>query len=194
MFDRKNGAPEPLATLTYGATAARLKANGHRPVSAIAPDGCLALWPVVQFVAHEAPLISEHPVAVRTAALALSPIEDDELDKRVRAALAKRGLLAGPTRLGSDGVELRPINLSGSTRGVLAELDGRVILHELVALPFDGQWSASLLDVPASQLPAIAADDVSALFAEELRYLESRLRHERAPKPRPSKTAWVDAS
>ena len=190
MFDRKNER-RAEAPLTYGAAAARLKAHGYLPTSAIAPSGSLSLWPAPQYFAHDAALISEHPVAVRITALVLAAIEDNELDERVRAVLDKRGLLSGPVRTGSDNVEVRPLTLSGTLRGAATELDGAVVLLQSAAVPLDAHWSVSLLDVPAAKLPAITAAGAEALFADEVRYLAINLRHERAPKPKASRLGWI---
>ena len=185
---------------TYGACAARLRANGYEPISAIAPlgaeyDGNLTS----KFVAWEPHEISEHPVAVRLASptgglclLVLNPaaIADLELLERVRALLTDRGLTAGPCRLGSDGREVYPLR-AGFSRSTGEALDGAVHFGRGTLLPCDGRWErGDLLDVQRSELPECDAAAVRAVCSD-LSSLPYQLAEERRPPPAPSLEAWI---
>ena len=185
---------------TYGACAARLRANGYEPISAIAPlgaeyDGNLTS----KFVAWEPHEISEHPVAVRLQSptgtltlLVLTPaaIEDPELLERVRAVLEKSGLTAGPCRTGSDGRETYPLR-AGYSRAAGNALAGAVTFGRGTLLPLDGRWErGDLLTAARHELPEVDSDIVRSTCAE-LAGLPYRLAEERRPPPQPSLEAWI---
>lgn len=189
MADKNGGVARAL---TFGAAAKRLRDNGYHVVSALAPSGESNSSVAAAYRPTYEALISEHPVAVAIAILALAPIEDEELDKRVRAALGKRGLLRGPVRIGSDGVELRPLNLADTISTLVAEIDGAVALIGSAALPVDAKWNnGTLLEVPLSALPRINGNAVRELFDKELRFLPGHLAHEREPPRKPSRLGFV---
>jgi len=171
--DERSGSPPP----TFGSAAARLRQLGYFPVA----------WP-----RSDAPaaMLSEHGVAVgNIGVLILQPIEDAELNARVRALLEARGLLAGPVRAGTDAAEVRPLKV-GKLWHPGHALDDAVVLLEAQVVPMDGQWSRTLLETPADALPAVSAADVTQMF-EQLNRLPSELLAERRPQPQPSRKAWI---
>lgn len=142
---------------TYGATRAKLTANGYAPVSALGPYG-------LAYIARSpAPLLSQHPVAVlcwsglkhgkygekNVVALVLAGnnaelaerirechgdgVPAAELLERIRDVLAREGLTGGPVRYGDDGSELRP--LRAETRIPLSS----EILNGAFSMLFDGK-------------------------------------------------------
>jgi hypothetical protein len=182
MFESKrNGAS--AAALTLGATRERLIALGYTPVSALDPHE--------RMVAQHGPhVVSEHPPAVLCHALVLTPINDQTLSARVRALFEKRGLLAGPVRVGSDGIEMRPVCFS--SRYAYHALDESVRLSsDDTVIPLDGLWpQGGLLAVPFAKLPEVSADWAQALF-EEIGRLPYRIAEEQRPPPKPSRRAWL---
>jgi hypothetical protein len=185
MFESKrNGSPPAAPAVTLGAARERLIANGYTPVSALDPHERV----VAQHGPHVA---SEHPPAVLCCALVLRPIPDHTLATRVRALLEKRGLLLGPVRLGSDGVEMRPVRFS--SLWPLSALGGSVYLNNEGMVPLDAQWPQSdLLTVPYAKLPEIAADGAQALV-QEIDMLPHKIAEEQRPPPKPSRRAWLGA-
>jgi len=173
--DERSVSPSP----TFGAAAARLRKLGYFPVA----------WPRSD---ARAALLSEHGVAVgNIGVLILAPIEDAELNVRVRRLLEERGFLSGPVRVGTDAVEVRPLKV-GKLWHPGAALDDAVLLLEDQVVPMDGQWSRTLLETPADALPTISAADVPRVF-EELNRLPSELLAERRPQPLPSRKAWISS-
>lgn len=194
--------------LTFGAAAKSLRQNGYDPCTML--EALLESLPGSGRLTMPSHLASEQSIAVRTlgasgaivAALVLTPIADTALAQRVESVLTKRGLLSGPVRLGSDGVRLRVLR---------AELDGSTlsgsVLDDSVRLlcasggygqgltgdfiPLDGCWeSGTLLETPRDKLPGITAEEARTLLGE-LGRLPYQLARERAPRPRPSKSAWI---
>ena len=176
---------------TFGAAAARLRANGYEPVSAVAPRGVYAAHLTGNHRPWEPHEVSEHPVAIELtgmAVLVIAPaaIADAELRERVRAALA--GATAGPCRIGSDGLETYPLQAFG--RPAADALDGAVHLACDGLLPLDGRWErGTLLDVARSELPP--ADELPAVL-ENLGRLPFVLAAERRPPPEPSIEGWLE--
>ena len=176
---------------TFGAAAARLRANGYEPCSAVAPLGTYAAHLTGNHRPWEPHEISEHPVAVELtgmAVLVIAPAEiaDVELLERVRAALA--GATSGPCRVGSDGLEVFPLQAFGRPAG--DALDGAVRLLCDGLLPLDGRWErGTLLDVARSELPS--ADELRGVL-ESLGRLPFILAAERRPPPAPSIEGWLE--
>ena len=176
---------------TFGAAAARLRANGYAPCSAVAPLGVYAANLTGHHREWQPWEISEHPVAVELtgmAVLVIAPAEiaDVELLERVRAELA--GATAGPCRVGSDGLEVFPLQAFGRPAG--DALDGAVRLLCDGLLPLDGRWErGTLLDVARSELPS--ADELPAVL-ETLGRLPFVLAAERRPPPEPSIEGWLE--
>jgi hypothetical protein len=188
MFESKrNGAS--AAALTLGATRERLIALGYTPVSALDPHE--------RMVAQHGPhVVSEHPPAVLCHALVLTPINDQTLSARVRALFEKRGLLAGPVRVGSDGIEMRPVRFSSrwslnALRDINGLGDSVWLSSDDTVIPLDGLWpQGGLLAVPFAKLPEVSADWAQALF-EEIGRLPYRIAEEQRPPPKPSRRAWL---
>ena len=176
---------------TFGATAARLRANGYEPVSAVAPRGVYEEHLTGHHRAWQPHEISEHVAAVELTGMAVlvldpSKIEDVELAERVRAALA--GATSGPCRVGSDGLEVYPLQAFGRPSG--DALDGAVHLAADGLLPLDGRWErGDLLTVPRTELPS--ADEIAAVL-ETLGRLPFVLAAERRPPPAPTFTGWLE--
>jgi hypothetical protein len=176
---------------TFGAAAARLRANGYEPVSAVAPRGVYEEHLTGHHRAWQPHEISEHVAAVELtgmAVLVIAPaaIADVELLERVRAALA--GATAGPCRVGSDGLEVYPLQAFGRPSG--DALDGAVRLVCDGLLPLDATWrGGDLLTVPRTELPS--ADELPAVL-ETLGRLPFVLAAERRPPPAPSLEGWLE--
>ena len=181
----------------YGAWAARLRAHGYEPVSALDPDGKRPEY-----------VISEHPVAVKTltdrpvAALLVARAADAIVARGTDRLLAERGLDRGPCRHGSDEVRLFVLaaeigdgTLAGTTRDGSVQVicaaggDGRGLQGGII--PLDGTWkNGTLFDTPRDRLPAITAEALRSLL-DEIAELPYRITVERAPKPKPSRGAWL---
>ena len=180
-----------MKLVTFGACAARLRANGYEPVSAVAPVGIYEQHLTGHHRTWQPHEISEHPVAVELtgmAVLVIAPAEiaDVELLERVRAALA--GATAGPCRVGSDGLEVYPLQAFG--RPAADALDGAVHLGSDGLLPLDATWrGGDLLTVPRTELPS--ADELPAVL-ETLGRLPFVLAAERRPPPAPSVEGWLE--
>ena len=176
---------------TFGAAAARLRANGYAPCSGVAPRGVYEQHLTGHHREWQPHEISEHPAAVELtgmAVLVIAPaaIADAELLERVRAALA--GATAGPCRVGSDGLETYPLRAFGRPSG--DALDGAVRLACDGLLPLDGRWErGTLLDVARSELPP--ADDLRGVL-ESLGRLPFVLAAERRPPPAPTLAGWLE--
>ena len=176
---------------TFGATAARLRANGYEPVSAVAPLGVYDENLTGHHREWQPWEISEVPVAVELtgmAVLVIAPaaIADVELLERVRAELA--AATSGPCRIGSDGLEVYPLQAFGRPSG--DALDGAVHLAADGLLPLDGRWErGTLLDVARSELPS--ADELRGVL-ESLGRLPFILAAERRPPPAPSIEGWLE--
>ena len=179
---------------TFGAAAARLRANGYEPCSGVAPRGVYEQHLTGHHRPWEPHEISEHPVAVELTGMAVlvldpSKIEDVELAERVRAALA--GAISGPCRVGSDGLETYPLGVGiGQPSG--EALDGAVMIGGGTLLPLDGNWkNGTLLDIPRAELPEITPDGADTLMSG-LNALPYVLAAERRPPPPPSLAGWLE--
>ncbi len=181
--ERKNGATAAAgaAPPRYGEAAPRLKSLGYFPTP----------WPRSEIPPA---LCSEHLCAVggTLAVLMLGPIADPQLNERVRAELKARGLLAGPVRVGVDGVESRPLRFTKLWRPTYAAIDEAVVLQESCIVLLDAAWpTGSLLEIHHDSLPQVpSADQVIGLF-DELQALPHRLAAERRPAPRPTRAGWT---
>ncbi len=202
---------KPNSTPTLGSASRALAANGYAPVSLLQPLGEWVSAVSPFFAKLPSWRTSEHPAGVLCrapsplAVLVIAPIEDTELAARVTKALADRGLLSGPVRRGSDGVDVRPLRAGVIPPGVRRALSGAVTIEQSrkfgqfdepvsSIVPLDGHWSdGDLLTVPREKLPAIAADDVEALMSA-LDELPQQLAAERRPPPKPSIDAWLGAA
>ncbi len=191
---------------TLGACRHRLEANGYRPVSALMPFGIT--WPAFPPILTPVPdwMVSEHPAAIlcagserKVAAFAITWPEDATLAGRMREMLAAQGLLSGPVRIGSDGVELRPLRLSShealltqSALGLSFDCTTKPAGHMFSHLiPLDGKWEGgSLLEVPYAALAEVTPEQVKALLSEVQR-LPWRIAEERRPPPAPAKKGWL---
>ena len=180
-----------MKLVTYGACAEKLRQNGYAPCSAVAPLGVYdenLTGHHREWQPHE---ISEHPAAVELTGLAvlvIAPvaIADVELLERVRTALA--AATSGPCRIGSDGLEVYPLQAFGRPAG--DALDGAVHLVCDGLMPLDGSWErGTLLDVARSELPS--ADELPAVL-ETLGRLPFVLAAERRPPPAPSLAGWLE--
>ena len=199
--------------LSFGRLAARLRANGFDPVSALMPQGIV--WRdvrnVVHFLQPSAFQISEHPVALRCfettcplVLLAVAPIADAALSERVFTVLER--YTSGPCRASSDGVRVWPLRPQGHdpviTRKALADavsfehstpLGFGMGFQSTALLPLDAAWThGSPLTVPRAELPAISGGEVEQLIAA-LEALPARLTEEhRREQPRPARRAgWI---
>jgi hypothetical protein len=212
MPDESNGsAPEPQ---TFGRLAARLRASGYDPVSALVPQGIV--WPDVRNVVHFLRpadfVIAEHPVALRCfdtdsplVLLAVAPIADAVLSERVEQFL-QRCKTSGPYWLSSDCVRVWPLRPQGhepiTTRRALG---GAVVLEHCkplgmgmgfqstALLPLDGIWkNGSPLTVPRAELPEISADQAQKLV-DLLEALPANIGAERQhQQPRPARrSGWI---
>ena len=176
---------------TFGAAAARLRANGYEPVSAVAPRGVYEQHLTGHHREWRPWEISEHVVGVELtgmAVLVIAPaaIADVELLERVRAELA--AATSGPCRIGSDGLETYPLQAFG--RPAADALDGAVRLVCDGLFPLDGRWErGTLLDVARAELPS--ADELPAVL-ESLGRLPFVLAAERRPPPAPSIEGWLE--
>lgn len=188
-MEQKNAAGLE-APLIYGKAAPRLRANGYELANALDPRAdahSIRSWEA---------LISDRAPLVRIDVLVVLPIADQELDKRARAILKAHGLLEGPVRIGWGGAEIWPLNLRGTIAGRSSGLDGAVAVLRSVSLSLGEHWpKGTLFDVPFSALPRIEIpySGMWPLFEDELLFLESRMRIEREPPRKPSRTAWVGA-
>lgn len=190
----KKQAPAPIHHEGWdrlGTVRKRLEKLGYKPVSAIYPYG----WADEAYgrVTLERPpthLISEHPAAVLGIdALVLRPWEDADMADRVRKTLERAGLLSGPMRLGSDLVELYPLQPEPAGTRFREVLEGAVALWPHTVIALDGMWpDRTLLEVSLAELPTLA--DADALF-EELESIPAKLAAERAPPPKPSPLAFL---
>jgi hypothetical protein len=175
---------------TYGQAAPKLRELGYSPASGIMPHLAVDGVRGVTLDAPPAHLISEHPAAVMgVAVLLLEPLADGELAARRNGVLG--ALLAGPSRIGSDGVVLHVLQTRFDARyHEAAALGARFFPRTLV--PLDGHWPAgTLLDGPYTSLPS--SEGVAEAFAR-LAALPSELAAERAPPPKPSRSAWLGAA
>jgi len=178
---KSHGAAAAGAPPRFGVAAPRLRALGYHPLA----------WPRAEI---SPALQSEALVAVggTLAVLTLAPIADPLLHERARGALKAHGLLAGPVRVGCDGVESRPLRSTKLWQPIYAALDEAIVLREISLILLDADWhEGTLLDVHHDELPKVpSADEVIQLF-REIQALQATLAAERRPQPRPSRKAWI---
>jgi hypothetical protein len=189
----------PPPALTLGAVRARLIENGFEPCSALMPVGPWVSTHAPHFAPVEDFSQSEHPAAVRLQGrqrlilLLTSPLEDEELARRVHALLDEHGLRSGPARRGSDGTSCHVLQGGRYLEPFSVDaLEGRVrfLSSATVVLPLDGSWSASVLDTSCEHLPLLTREQADALCTQITR-LPWAIAEERRPAPAPAKKGWL---